>query len=63
MNDVIISLFASAGYDRAAQGVAGAGRKLATELGAPLHAVILGAPDEATTSAFATDAPARRVPG
>jgi electron transfer flavoprotein alpha subunit len=53
MNDVIISLFASAGYDRAAQGVAGAGRQLATELGVQLHAVILGAPDDATTAAVA----------
>lgn len=53
MNNVIISLFASAGYDRAAQGVAGAGRQLAAELGAQLHAVILGSPDEAMTAAVA----------
>jgi electron transfer flavoprotein alpha subunit len=53
MNNVIIALFASAGYDRAAQGVAGAGRQLATELGAQLQAVILGVPDEAMTAAVA----------
>jgi electron transfer flavoprotein alpha subunit len=53
MNNVIISLFASAGYDRAAQGVAGAGRQLAAELGAQLHAVILGSPDDAMTTAVA----------
>jgi electron transfer flavoprotein alpha subunit len=61
MNDVIISLFASAGYDRAAQGVAGAGRKLATELNVQLHAIILGAPDEATISAFAAVADALTI--
>jgi electron transfer flavoprotein alpha subunit len=58
MNDVIISLFTTAGYDRAAQGVAGAGRQLAAELGAQLHAVILGSPDEAMTSAVAAVADA-----
>ena len=29
MNDVVICLFASAGFDKAAQGLAGAGRRLA----------------------------------
>jgi electron transfer flavoprotein alpha subunit len=53
MSDVIIGLFASAGYDRATQGVAGAGRKLADELGSKLHAAIIGAADEAMKSAVA----------
>jgi electron transfer flavoprotein alpha subunit len=53
MNDVIITLFAKPGYDRAAQGVAGAGRRLANEFGSQLHAVIIGSPDEAMTSAVA----------
>lgn len=53
MSDIIIGLFASAGYDRAAQGVAGAGRRLADELGSQLHAVILGAADETMKSAVA----------
>jgi electron transfer flavoprotein alpha subunit len=53
MNHVIIILFASAGYDRAAQGVAGAGRRLAAELGCQLHAVIIGSPDEAMTASLA----------
>lgn len=61
MNDVIISLFAMAGYDRAAQGVAGAGRRLAAELGGQLHAVIIGSPDEATTAAVAAVADAVTV--
>src|SRR4051794_10604221 len=43
MNDVVISLFAAAGFDKAAQGLAGAGRRLADELGGQLRAVILGA--------------------
>ncbi len=45
MSNVIITLFSAAGYDRAAQGVAGAGRRLADQLGGKLHAVILGAHD------------------
>ncbi len=42
MNDVVICLFTSAGFDRAAQGVSGAGRRLADHLGGRLHAVIIG---------------------
>ena len=52
-NDVVICLFASNGYDRAAQGVAGAGRNLAAQLGGSIHAVIVGPPDEVMTSAVA----------
>ena len=42
---VVICLFGKNGFDRAAQGVAGAGRRLADELGAKLQAVIIGAAD------------------
>jgi electron transfer flavoprotein alpha subunit len=42
MNDVIICLFSSTGFDKAAQGLAGAGRRLADELGGSLRAVVLG---------------------
>ena len=42
MNDVVICLFANAGFDKAAQGLAGAGRRLADELGVQLRAVIIG---------------------
>ncbi|MDX6692925.1 MAG: electron transfer flavoprotein alpha subunit [Blastocatellia bacterium] len=42
MNDVIICLFAAAGFDKAAQGLAGAGRRLADELGAQLRAIVVG---------------------
>lgn len=50
---VVICLFASAGYDRAAQGMAGAGRRLAEQLGIELHAVIIGAADTAMTASVA----------
>jgi electron transfer flavoprotein alpha subunit len=48
---VVICLFAKNGFDRAAQGVAGAGRRLADELGAKLQAVIIGAADAALLDA------------
>ncbi|HEX8774080.1 MAG TPA: electron transfer flavoprotein subunit alpha/FixB family protein [Pyrinomonadaceae bacterium] len=43
MNDVIICLFASAGFDKAAQGLAGAGHRLAEALGGSLRAIVIGA--------------------
>jgi electron transfer flavoprotein alpha subunit len=43
MSDVVICLFPSNGYDRAAQGLAGAGRRLANQLGGRLHSVVIGA--------------------
>lgn len=49
--NIVICLFAKNGFDRAAQGVAGAGRRLADELGAKLQAVIIGAPDTALVDA------------
>jgi len=42
MNDVVVCVFASGGFDKAAQGLAGAGRRLADDLGSRLHAVLLG---------------------
>jgi len=42
MNDVVICVFASGGFDKTAQGLAGAGRRLADKLGSQLHAVLLG---------------------
>jgi electron transfer flavoprotein alpha subunit len=45
MSDIVVCLLAGSGYDRVAQGVVGAGRRLATQLGGRLHAVILGAHD------------------
>ncbi len=43
MSEIVICLFSGSGYDRAAQGVVGAGRRLADQLGGRLHAVIAGA--------------------
>src|SRR5260221_2496911 len=43
MNDVVICLFGAEGYDKSAQGLAGAGRRLAGELGGRLRAIVVGA--------------------
>jgi electron transfer flavoprotein alpha subunit len=53
MNDVCICLFASAGFDKAAQGLAGAGRRLADELGGRLRAICVGAGADALASEVA----------
>ncbi|MFN0085266.1 MAG: electron transfer flavoprotein subunit alpha/FixB family protein [Blastocatellia bacterium] len=42
MSDVVICLFSNAGFDRAAQGLIGAGRRLADALGSRLQAVVIG---------------------
>ena len=42
MNDVLIILFAANGFDKGAQGLAGAGRRLAEASGVGLRAVVLG---------------------
>ncbi len=49
MGDVVCYLPARAGFDRSAQGVLGAGRRLADSMGGKLRAVILGPADEALT--------------
>lgn len=46
MNDVIICLVSSAAFDRAAQGLAGCGRRLAEELGSQLKAIALSPQSE-----------------
>ncbi len=46
MNDVVICLLGPSGFDRAAQGVAGAGQRLAAELGGGLEAVVVGPGEE-----------------
>ncbi|HEX5706584.1 MAG TPA: electron transfer flavoprotein subunit alpha/FixB family protein [Pyrinomonadaceae bacterium] len=53
MEEVCICLFASQGYDKAAQGLAGAGRRLADELGARFRAVVMGAGADALSSELA----------
>lgn len=58
MSNVIITLFSAAGYDRAAQGIAGAGRRLADQLGGKLHAVVIGAHDPLLNTKLASVADA-----
>lgn len=53
MNDVFIILFAANGFDKGAQGLAGAGRRLADELGGSLRAVVLGEGAEAVAGEVA----------
>ncbi|HEX8283395.1 MAG TPA: electron transfer flavoprotein subunit alpha/FixB family protein [Pyrinomonadaceae bacterium] len=53
MNDVCIILFGAAGFDKAAQGLAGAGRRLADESGGRLRAVVVGEGAEAVAEAVA----------
>lgn len=52
MNDVVICVFASGGFDKAAQGLAGAGRRLADSLRSRLHAVLLGAAADTIAGEF-----------
>lgn len=42
MKKVVCCIFTKNGYDRAAQGLLGAGRRLADEMGSELHAVLVG---------------------
>jgi electron transfer flavoprotein alpha subunit len=42
MGDVVICLFSASGYDRAAQAVVGASRRLANSLGGRLYAITIG---------------------
>lgn len=58
MSNVIITLFSAAGYDRAAQGVAGAGRRLADSLGGKLHAIVIGAHNPLLNTSLASVADA-----
>lgn len=42
MNDIVICLFAASGFDKAAQGLTGEGRRLADQAGSKLCALVLG---------------------
>lgn len=52
MNNVIICLFAANGFDRAAQGVTGAGQRLADEIGGQLHIIVIGAAENTLKAAL-----------
>jgi len=54
MNDVVICLLGQASFDKNAQGLAGAGRRLADELGGRLHAVVIGSGGQALAAELAT---------
>lgn len=56
MADVLCCWFGSAGFDRSAQGIVGAGRRLADELGGKLHGVVLGPGDDGAHAAAIADA-------
>ncbi|HEX4946754.1 MAG TPA: electron transfer flavoprotein subunit alpha/FixB family protein [Blastocatellia bacterium] len=58
---VVICLFGKNGFDRAAQGVAGAGRRLADDLGTKLQAVIIGAAEAAMIEAVQSVADAVHI--
>jgi len=45
MKDIALILFASSGFDKAAQGLMGAARRLADQAGTPLRAIIVGKGD------------------
>ena len=52
MNDVVAFIWSRAGIDRAAQGLLGAGARLAGSLGGKLVACVLGPTDDSMTSAL-----------
>jgi len=54
MGNVAICLFGVSGFDRAAQGVAGAGQRLAQELGGRLQAIVIGAGKSGLASELAS---------
>ena len=53
MSDVVCCLFSSAGWDRSAQGILGAGRRLSDSLGGKLVALAIGPANDALNSAAA----------
>ena len=53
MNDVAICVFASGTFDKATQGLAGAGRRLANEFGGQLKAIVMGANSQSVSAELA----------
>ena len=53
MKDIVICLFESADFDKATQGLMGAGRNLSDESGGQLHAIILGAGEDSRAAEVA----------
>ena len=61
MSDTAICLFASGGFDKTAQGLAGAARRLADETGGRVHAIVIGAGADQVADAAARIADAVTV--
>lgn len=55
MADILCCWFGGNGFDRAAQGLLGAGRRLADQVGVGLHALILGRGDDGSAAARIAD--------
>ncbi len=53
MTNVAVCVLGSLGHDRAAQGVAGAGRALAESVGGELHALVIGPAEDEAVAALA----------
>jgi electron transfer flavoprotein alpha subunit len=53
MNEIAVCLFASSGFDKAAQGLVGEGRRLADQAGGRLSAIVVGAAAEAVAEQLA----------
>jgi len=53
MKDIVLCLFAAAGFDKAAQGLTGAAQRLAAESGGQVHVILLGSGAQAFASEFA----------
>lgn len=53
-NAVLICLFSGSGFDRAAQGLVGAGQRLAADLGAPLAVLLMGSVNAELQEAVST---------
>ncbi|MYJ24804.1 MAG: hypothetical protein F4080_04495, partial [Holophagales bacterium] len=53
MANVAVCVLGSLGYDRAAQGAAGAGRALAESVGGELHALVIGPASDNAVAALA----------
>lgn len=53
MKDIVLCLFAAAGFDKAAQGLTGAAQRLAAESGGQVHVVLLGSGAQALAPEFA----------
>jgi len=57
MKDIVLCLFATAGFDKAAQGLTGAAQRLAAESGGQVYAILLGSGAQAIAAEIAPFVP------